>query len=249
MQCARAILATILSLITISLTGCFSSNPKDIEAFLKPYKVDVTAENYVLQPPDEIEVHCSKVPAIHLQRQRIRPDGKVSFEALGEIEVAGRTPAEVVNIMRQKTIELYKLEEKYPIDVRIVTYQSKRFYVLGQVSDPGPRVYTGRDTVFSALAAAGPTVLAWKGRIQVVRPSNDKNIRPKIFEVDFDRMAAHGDTSKDVLLQEGDIIYVPPTVLAAMGMKIEEFVRPIGSAFSTVFVVQRVQTGGRYGGY
>jgi len=76
------------SLITISLTGCFSSNPKDIEAFLRPFKVDVSAENYILQPPDEIQVKCSTVPQIHDQRQVIRPDGKISFQELGEIEAA-----------------------------------------------------------------------------------------------------------------------------------------------------------------
>ena len=256
MQCARAILATILLLITISLTGCFSSNPKDIEAFLKPYKVDVSAENYVLQPPDEIEVHCSKVPAIHGQRQRIRPDGKISFEALGEIEAAGRTPAEVSDVLQQKVSELYKLTGERPIDVRIIAYRSKVYYVLGQVYSPGVKVYTGRETVLLALAEAQPNPMAWQGRIQVIRPSGDENIRPKIFEVDFDRMAAHGDTTKDVLLQEGDIVYVPPTVLAAVSMKLEELIRPIARAFAGAYIVQAGAGAGRtpyytggYGGY
>jgi hypothetical protein len=50
-------------------------------------------------------------------------------------------------------------------------------------------------------------------------------------------MVAHGDASKDVLLQEGDIIFVPPTVLAGIALKLEEFLTPIGRAFSTVWVV------------
>lgn len=64
-----------------------------------------------------------------------------------------------------------------------------------------------------AIALAGSlTVLAWVDRIQEIRPSGNKNVKPKI-EFSFDRAAAHGDASKDVLLQPGDIIYVPPTVL------------------------------------
>jgi polysaccharide export outer membrane protein len=229
----------VLSLLTISLTGCFSSNPKDIAAFTMPHKVNVTSKNYILQPADEIEIHCSKVPEIDLQRQTIRPDGKVGFEAVGEIEVAGKTPAQVANILRAKVLELYKLTGDNPIDVRVVAFESKKYYVLGQVTTPGPQVYTGRDTLLYALAFAQPTVLAWEERIQVIRPrqSGDKRARPKIFEVNFDRMAAHGDVTKNVLLQEGDIVYVPPTILAAIAMVVEEFVRPIGSAFSTVNVV------------
>jgi protein involved in polysaccharide export with SLBB domain len=239
----------ILSLVTISLTGCFSSHPKNIEAFLKPRQANVTTGVYVLQPPDEIEVYCSKVPEIHKQRQRIRPDGKISFESLGEIKAAGKTVAEVSDAVRTKVLELYRLEGKQPVDIRIVAYRSKVFYVLGEVYLPGAKVYTGRDTLLHALAEARTNVMAWKQRIQVIRPSSEEGIKPKIFEVNFDRMIAHGDTSKNVLLQEGDIIYIPPTPLAAIAQVIEEFARPIGRAFSTVTVVQRAQMGGVGGGY
>lgn len=237
MRHARAITVVFWVLITISLSGCFSSNPKDIEAFSMPYRVEVTAENYILQPPDEVEVHCTDVPEIDLQRQRIRPDGKISFEAVGEIEAAGKTPRQVASVLRAKILELYKLTGDNPIDVRIIAYQSKYFYVLGQVYVPGPKLYTGRDTVLTAIADAQPNPMAWVDRIQVIRPSSDKKVKPKIFEVNFDRMSAHGDTRKNVLLEEGDIIFVPPTVLAAIALKIEEFARPIGRAFSTVNIV------------
>ena len=183
----REVLRVMLLLITIGLTGCFSSNPKDIEAFLKPHETNVTAESYVLQPPDVIEIHCSKVPEVHQQHQQIRPDGKISFEGLGEIEAAGKTPAQVANDLRTKILELYNLTGNYPIDVRVVAFRSKRIYVLGQVGTPGPQVYTGRDTVLGALALAGsPTVLAWVDRIQIIRPSSNPNVKAKIFEFDFD---------------------------------------------------------------
>jgi polysaccharide export outer membrane protein len=237
-----------LTLITISLTGCFSSNPADIEAFLMPDKVDVTAEDYILQPPDEVEVYCSRVPEIDQQRQRIRPDGKISFETLGEVEAAGRTPAQLANILRGKVLELYKLEGEKPIDIRIVTYRSKVFYVLGQVLRPGPQIYTGRDSVLSALAITQLNPMAWPERIQVIRPSRDGNVEPKIFEVNYDRMVAHGDISKDVLLQEGDIIFVPPTVLAWVSLKIEEVIRPIARAFGGLYTVQRYQYADEYYG-
>jgi len=239
----------------LSLTGCFSSRPKDIEAFLRPRDVNVTAESYVLQPPDGIDIHCSNVPEIHLQRQRIRPDGKVSFEALGEIEVAGKTLQEVADVLEQKVAELYTLPGDSPIDVRVFAYLSKVYYVLGQVARPGVKDYTGRDTVLSALAEAQPNILAWEQRVQVIRPSGDKSVKPKIFEVNFDRMIAHGDTSKDVLLQEGDIIYVPPTVFAAIAMQIEEVIRPIARAFSGAYILQAGPSrterayGGGSGGY
>ncbi len=235
----RPITAAILSLLAVTLAGCFSSNPNDIKAFLMPHQVDVTSKQYILQPPDEIEVHCTKAAEINLQRQQIRPDGKVSYEAIGEIQVAGKTCTQVAEVLREKIVELYKLSGDNPIDIRVVAFRSKRYYVLGQVGTPGAQVYSGRDTVLSAVALAGsPTVLAWQERIQVIRPSRDNTAKPKIFEVNFDRLSAHGDTTKNVLLEEGDIIYVPPTILAAAAMKIEEFIRPIARAFSGYYIMQ-----------
>lgn len=240
MRRTNAMVVLALPLIGMSLMGCgLTPNAADIEAFKKPYEVNVTAENYVLQPPDEIEVHCSKVPEIHMQRQRIRPDGKVSFEGLGEIEVAGKTLAEAAELLEKKAAELYTLAGEHPIDVRVALYLSKVYYVLGQVNRPGPKMYTGRDTTFSALAMAQPNVLAWEQRVQVIRPSADKDVKPRIFQANFLRMARNGDTSKDVLLQEGDIVYVPATIFAAISMKIEEIIRPIARAFSGAYIVQQ----------
>ena len=237
MKCSQAVIWTILSLLTVSLTGCFSSNPKNLKAFLMPGKVDVSTRNYILHPPDEIEIHCSSVPEIDMQRQQVRPDGRIGFEAVGELYAVGKTPAQVADELRTKILELYQVEGDHPVDVRVVAFRSKRIYVFGQVGSPGAQVYTGRDTVLGAIALAGsPTILAWKERIQVIRPSANKNVKAKIYEFNFDRAAAHGDATKDVLLQEGDIIYVPPTILAAAAMLIEEFMRPIARSFSGYYM-------------
>ncbi len=244
----RVSLAAALLLAVTALSGCFSSHPRDIEAFLKPHEAQVTMANYIIQPPDEIEVHCAKVPEINLQRQRIRPDGRVSFEVLGEVDAAGKTCEQLAAAIQEKTAKLYTLVGEQPIEVRVIAYKSKVFYVLGQVYLPGLKLYTGRDSVMSAIADAQPNPMAWLERVQVIRPSSDPAVKARIFEVNFDRMSAHGELSKNVLLQEGDVVYVPPTILSAIAMKIEEVIRPIARAFAGVYVVQ--SGGDRYvGGY
>lgn len=235
---SRLFVYVVILLLPVALSGCFSSNPQDIEAFLRPNEVNVTMDNYVLSPPDAIEVYCTKAPEIHMQRQQIRPDGKVSFEAVGELQAAGKTTAQLAEELKQKILLLYALPGDYPIDVRVFAFKSHVYYVLGQVYYQGPNEYTGRDTVLTALARSRPSVLAWTERVQVIRPSSDENVKPMIFEVNYEHMIVHGDLSKNVLLQEGDIVYVPPTILAAIAMKIEELVTPIGRAFSTVNIVQ-----------
>ncbi len=231
--------AAVLVLVGL-IAGCVAK-PENIQAFARTYEVNVTAQNYIVQPPDELEVFCSQapdVPEIHKQRQRVRPDGKISLEALGEIEVAGKTPKEIVAAIEERVKTLYTLPGDHPVDVRVAIFASKVYYVLGQVFRPGPRVYTGRDSLVTALAEAGPNPLAWEQRVQVIRPSEKEDVEPRVFEADYEKMITQGDLTKNVLLNEGDIVYVPPTVLAAVGLVLEEFITPVARAFYGWYLVQ-----------
>ena len=220
---------------SVLLTGC-GNVPNDIANFTHKQEVIVSAENYLIQPPDEVSVQCSQVPEIHGQKQIVRPDGCISFETIGKINVAGKTPEQVADIIKVRVMETYNLPGDKPIDVRVDAFKSKVFYVFGEVAFPGAKVCTGRDDVVGAIAQARPMVTAWKERIKVIRP-NAKPDEARSFEVNFKKLSQHGDTSRNVMIEEGDIIYVRPTVLSAIAMVIEEIVRPIGRAFSTVNIV------------
>ena len=223
---------------TTLLTGCFYSHPEDIQAWVKPHETNVTADRYLVQPPDELELRCAQVPEVNMQRQRVRPDGKISFEVLGEFEVAGKTPEEISAEVGKRVKDHYTLTEDHAVDVRVAVFASHVYYIVGQVSRPGPRNYTGRDSTLTAISEAVPNSMAWQKRIQVVRPAAQEGTDPLIFEINYKRMVIRGDTSKDVLLQEGDIVYVPPTVLAAIGMVLEEFISPVARAFYGAYLIQ-----------
>jgi hypothetical protein len=61
----------------------------------------------------------------------------------------------------------------------------------------------------------------------VIRPSRVEGEQSKIFALDYRKMVIHGQTEHVVLLQEGDIIYVPPTVFSAIGLTVGEILGPI----------------------
>lgn len=225
---------TLLVLFTVVLSGCFSARPEDVKAFLRSDQAQITGDDYILQPPDVVTIMSSRVPELTRSgstssvgmTQVIRPDGVISLESVGEIMVAGKTPRQVAEIIAEKLSELYKFTGEYPVDVR-VTNQSKFYYVLGQVDRAGAQIFTGRETTLSAVSKAVPNVRAWEEATQVIRPSLALDGKPKIFELNFKKMIEHGDMSKNVLLEEGDIIYVPPTILGSIGLTIEEIVGPL----------------------
>lgn len=229
----RAILsAGMLCLVVLIMSGCFSARTEDLNVFLRPDQADVTGEDYIIQPPDRITVIASDIPELAGvstqlgQTQAIRPDGMISYEKIGEIHVAGKTPRQVAELISQRLSGLYRLTGDYPIDVR-VTNQSKLYYILGQVRHPGAQIFTGRETTLSALARAIPTDFAWKEQIQVIRPSRIEGERSRIFTLDYRKIVIHGQMDAVVLLEEGDIIYVPPTIFSAIGLTVGEIVGPI----------------------
>lgn len=218
--------------LLLLFSGCFSAKPEDIQAFAKPWQTDVTMQDYIIQPPDELTVVTSNIPELRGvsnqvgQTQVIRPDGVVSFENVGEIHVAGKTPRQVAQMIGERLGALYKLTGDYPIDIR-VTNQSKYYYVIGMVYNPGLKIFSGRESTLSAISRAVPTNLAWEEKVQVIRPAEQEGQVPKVFELNYKRMTEHGDAYANVLLQEGDIVYVPPTILAAIGLTLQEITGPV----------------------
>ncbi len=241
----RISIAMMGFVLAIALTGCFSANPEDLAAFTKPQDAQVTADSYILQPPDEVTVISSKVPELQGTTQSvghtqvIRPDGMISFESMGDILVAGKTPREVAAIIAEKMTQYYKFTNEYPIDVR-VRNRSKYYYMCGEVRNPGAQIYTGRETTLSALAKAVVLISAWEERVQVIRPSKEVGGPSKIFEMDLKKVVEQGQMATNVLLEEGDIIFVPPTILTSIGRTIGEITQPILQGAGTINSVAAV---------
>jgi polysaccharide export outer membrane protein len=228
----------LTGLAIVSLTGCFKADEENLKAFTYPTDAKVTMDSYEILPPDQVTVICSSVPELqgHTtsvgQTQTIRPDGVISFERVGEILVAGKTPRQVAELIAERVSSMYKLAGDNPIEVR-VNNQSHFYYMVGMIQYPGAKFFSGRETTLSALTKAVPTNYAWKDQIQVIRPT--KPTEPsKVFRLDYRELVEQGDMHKNVLLQEGDIIYVPPTILASIGLTISEIVSPILQSASAV---------------
>jgi len=255
MMVRTIVMAGMLSVAAAMLGGCFSADPKDLEAFQTPSQADVTGEDYIIQPPDRLTIIASNIPELAGsgggggyssqlgQTQSIRPDGMISYEKIGEIPVAGKTPRQVAEFIAERLKDLYKLTGDHPIDVR-VDNQSKLYYIVGQVRQPGAKVFSGRETTLSALAKAILTDYAWKDQIQVIRPSSVEGERSRIFRLDYRKIVEHGKMEHVVLLQEGDIIYVPPTIFSSIGLTVGEIVGPIFQGGQAVRVLGAGAAGG-----
>lgn len=215
--------ATAVGILGVAVLGGCADNDHEIQSFVHEWEASVSAADYHIQPPDSLEISSAEAPEIDGEVQTVRQDGKITLRLLGEVKVAGMTPVEVARKL-ESLLSAYYLDPH--VNIRVNNTGSKKFYVFGQVARQGPFAYTGRDTLLSALAQAQPTFIAAKEMIKVVRPSHEDDKR-HVMTVNAFRMLEEGRLDQNILLQEGDIIYVPPTVLGWIGLRFQEILFPI----------------------
>jgi len=212
-------------------TGCASKNA-DMLHFLREHEHQVSAIEYRIGIPDAIAITAPRILEIDGETQRLHPDGKISLRLLGDVKVVDMTAKEVVAKL-EVLLSRYYLDPK--VDVRVINYESKKYYVYGQVGGVGPKPFTGRDTLLDAVVKAGTSFLSWTSRVKVIRPAHgDTPVRT--LEVDVDKMVKTGDWSQNVLLEPDDVVYVPPTPGAWLGLRIREVlfpIAPLAQAYST----------------
>ncbi len=95
------------------------------------------------------------------------------------------------------------------VSVRLVTWDSKKIYVLGEVNSPGSFDYTGTHTVLDALIEAGGlSSKANEHQIIVARPTTCNSCRI-VMNVCYDQIVQLGDASSNYQLMPGDRVFVP----------------------------------------
>lgn len=219
---AASVFSACLSCV-LAGAGCAPTKYDDLKVFVQAHDHDVVSSIYRIEPPDVIAIESPTCPEVDGEIQTVDIDGKISLQLVNEVKVSMLTPKEVAAKLEGALARYYNQPE---VKVRVVNHASKNIYVFGQVDRGGAVPFTGRDTVMDVVARAQPTFLAWRGRITLIRPSPDPEQRHQII-IDVDRMQKSGDMRDNYLLQEGDILYVPPTVLGWIGLRVQEVLFPL----------------------
>jgi len=202
----------------------------DYSAFISEPRPVVSLQQYRVLPPDSILINSKRVRELDGHRERIGPDGRIMLPLVGSIFVAGRTIKDIAAEVELLAKDFY---EDADITMRVSSFNSKKIYVFGEVGRSGPYPYFGANTVLGTLAIAGPTRLADPSRIQILRPNKDKKLIRRMT-INLDKMIKKGHMELNAVLEEGDIIYVPPSPLAAIGLTLQQLLLPISPAASVV---------------
>lgn len=215
-----------------AMLGCTKAGHQEFMTFNPANQHITLGAGYTLAPPDVLDIHAPHAPEVDTQA-RIRHDGTIHLQLLGDIRVAGLTAREAASKIQLELSEYYK---DPVVHVSVAQRVSKRIYLYGEVASRqgvngdrnGTNIpITGRDTILNVLTTYQPTPNAWVSRIKVIRPDIHNPAQTKEMIIDFHKMVVTGDHTQNILLQEGDIVYVPPTPMAWIGYRIREILQPV----------------------
>jgi len=133
----------------------------------------------------------------------VRPDGKISLPLAGEMEAAGRTPAELQTGLT-KALAPYIRDAMVAVLVREIN--GARVFVLGEVTRPGGFPLRGPMTVMQAIALAGGRSEFAGDEVVWLRQKTDG--ASDRVSLSFDELV-QGEAAGALWLRGGDVLYVP----------------------------------------
>jgi len=134
----------------------------------------------------------------------VRPDGKISVPLIDEVQAAGLTPMELQNLLLEK-FRPFLTVPKVSVSIREVN--SRKVYVIGQVSHAGTFHINNNTTVLQVLTEAGGLRdYANPKKIYVMRTVKGKPVK---FPFHYDAVLKGQHYEENITLQPGDTIVVP----------------------------------------
>jgi len=188
---------------------------------LEPGKTPFDPMKYTLGPEDVLEISVMRHPEFS-GKYNISMDGKLQYKFVGDIDVNGLTKAQLEEKLRD-ALSVYVIAPE--VNVTVVEYKSKIFYVLGEVGTPG-KYYMRSETISvrdAAFQAGLPTHSAAMRKCRIISPDPKGNA--KIKKVDLYSILYGGNLKRNILMKPGDVLYVPSTVMA----KVIRVINPVAS--------------------
>jgi polysaccharide export outer membrane protein len=194
-----------------------------------PHEGAMAEHPYVIEPPDMIVVEVLEaLPGRPISGERlVRPDGTISLGFYGELSVKGLTASQVkekiilhlrkdlidevlglIECDAEGNIKVVEPKDSQKVFVDVSAYNSKNYFIQGDVAAPGKLPHTGNETVLDALNYAGGLIPSADPKsIRLIRPS--RGGKPaRVYPVDLEAITERGESEKNYQIFPGDRLVV-----------------------------------------
>lgn len=169
---------------------------------------------------------------------QIDHSGRIMYPLVGDIQAAG--------------LNLFQLRDKIheglspyilgpQVSIAVVSTQSQKIIVLGEVKNPGFFQAGTPMTVLEAVSRAGGFTLDGKQESVLLIRGGMKD--PQLVRLDMRKALQEGDLTQNLTLQRGDIVYVPRTFIADVDRfftHLSTIISPIVTLETGYFIGQQI---------
>ncbi len=174
-------------------------------------------DEYRLGPKDVLSIVVLGRPEVSYPEREpimVRPDGKISFPLMSEVDVAGKTPGEVEALIEAALSKRYKHVD---VAINVVQPRPGRIYVLGEVNNPGAFDLQHEDIgVREAIALAGGLTPQASRRGCCMHGRDREPMR-----IDLGRLLSDAENGRQPRLVPGDTLVVEKKKTVAVVGEVE----------------------------
>lgn len=174
------------------------------ELFARNFAPDATQPppaDYVLGPGDEVQLQVwgavEFTGAFTIDR-----NGQIALPKVGTVGLAGVPVRNLESVLRN---QLGRVFTNFQLNANLGRLRSIQVYVVGQARQPGTHKLSSLSTLVNAVfASGGPSATGSMRNIELKRGGR------VVTTLDLYDFIAKGDKSRDLPLQAGDVIVIPP---------------------------------------
>lgn len=200
-------------LILLGFAAVSSAQQADVSEAPRP------SESYRIQRGDKLSIKFFSHPELNEPSLVVRPDGFISPQIVDEMRAEGRTVAELKKELERAYVEV--LLDPI-ITVSVVEFITPRIFVGGQIGKPGRYEMREAKTLVQAIFVAGGFT-ADAHRRMVIHARPDGRGDWQIQTVDVLSVLDKKSAGKDVVLQDGDYVFVPDSRTSRVSKAVETF--------------------------
>ena len=156
---------------------------------------------YVIGPGDELRIRVWGQVNFTVN-VRVDRSGEIFLPQVGSVHIAGISSSALDVHLREAIGHVY---HNFDLTADLGQIRSIQVYVSGEARRPGVYTVSSLSTLVDALfTSGGPSVQGSLRHIQLRRGS------AVVTDFDLYSLLIDGDKSKDVKLESGDVIFIPP---------------------------------------
>ena len=147
----------------------------------------------------------------------VSSQGMINVPFIGPFKAEGLTIPQLEPLIREPLAEDYFVDPE--VDIFVKGYHSLQYYLSGAVNSPGLYEMTSETTLMELIAKAGGVLPERGNTAYILRASSNQTaegnenkglLNPqKPIKVDLKGLLDKGDMSHNLILQSGDVVYIP----------------------------------------